>query len=133
MAMIEESQVIAILLAACPSFRVAYPPEGDQESRYAVLGEFARHLLQLYRNGDTAEFSAIALALERLHLEGSQKAKELATVGCLEAIQNAWSNAGEQPELFVRWLLPETRRWWAELNDFWAGRIPYVGAGLLNK
>ncbi len=57
--------------------------------------------------------------------------RDLATIGLLEGIQNTWANDDQNPEVFVEFILPESRKWWGELNDFWAGKIPYVGAGIL--
>ena len=70
--------------------------------------------------------------LERLHLEGEGFVKELATIGILESIQNVWGHTETDPEEFCRFMLPESKKWWNELNDFWAGKIPHVGAGLRN-
>ena len=70
--------------------------------------------------------------LERLHLEGEGFVKELATIGILESIQNVWGHTETGPKVFCRFMLPESKKWWNELNDFWAGKIPHVGAGLRN-
>jgi hypothetical protein len=31
-------------------------------------------------------------------------------------------------EAFIPYLGPETQKWWLELNDFWQGKIKFVGA-----
>jgi hypothetical protein len=50
------------------------------------------------------------------------------TIGLLEDIQNI---AGSRDaEAFVPYLKPESARWWAELNRFWDGKSPHVGAGI---
>ena len=67
-------------------------------------------------------------AIERLHLEGDEYVREAATIGALEGIQNVAGNDGIDPEEFVIYLRPESLRWWGQLNEFWEGRIPYVGA-----
>lgn len=102
----------------------------EEEIQYGLLGDFARHLLHLHRESRTAEFPAIARVIERLHTEGDDYVREAATIGVLEGIQNVWANDGVDPELFTTHLLPESRRWWDELNAFWRGERRYVGEGL---
>ncbi|MBN1590296.1 MAG: hypothetical protein JW888_12345 [Pirellulales bacterium] len=93
----------------------------------------ARHLLRLYQDKRTEEFPALCELIERFHFEGDGFVKELATVGLLEGIQNNWEHDDADLKGFHDFLLPESRKWWKELNDFWAGRIPYLGAGLHNN
>jgi hypothetical protein len=126
-AMIAKTQVIPMLAEACPSFRSITEP------LYVALGDFAQHLLELQRRHDTATFTAVARAIERLHTEGEPDVKEAATIGLLEAIQNVWRNGGVDPEHFTAHLLPESRRWWDELNAFWRGERRYVGEGLRHE
>lgn len=128
--MIEQDQIASILLKACPSFQEAWRVhvEGNGENLiYPVLGSFAAHLLQLYREGKRESFVAIGEAIERLHLDGSPFTTEAATMGILEGIQNVWANSGVDPELFHPYLGPESARYWQSLKDFWAGKVPYVG------
>jgi hypothetical protein len=116
-----------LLMEACPSYRL---PAENRDLLYVVLGDFARHLLQLQQQNRAEQLLAVANAIERLHTEGDQFVREAATIGLLESIQNAWSNAGVDPELFVQHLLPVSARWWQSLNDFWSGKIRYVGENL---
>jgi hypothetical protein len=122
--MITKTQVIPMLAEACPSFQSA------EELLYVALGDFARHLLELHQRCETATFPAVARVIERLHTEGDPDVKEAATIGLLEGIQNVWSNCDVDPVLFTTHLLPESRRWWDELNAFWRGERRYVGEGL---
>lgn len=119
-----------LVLEACPSFRETWEGSDDQDLLYVAMGDLARHLLKLYQAGHTDEFGPLCQAIERLHLDGDAYVKELATIGILEAIQNVWGHTDTDPEEFHKFLLPESRRWWKELNEFWAGKIPFVGAGL---
>jgi len=48
----------------------------------------------------------------------------------LEGIQNVWASHNVDPEQFVRYLLPESVKWWQSLNDFWNGKSKFVGEGL---
>jgi hypothetical protein len=124
---ISKDQVMPLLMEACPSYRL---PEDDRDLLYVVLGDFARHLLQLQQQSRTEEFADVARAIERLHIEGDHNVREAATIGLLEGIQNVWGNNGTDPELFVQHLLPVSAKWWQSLNDFWSGRSKFVGEGL---
>ena len=129
--MILKSDVMPMLLAACPSFGTpweAYSAEPEYEVGlvYLHLGEFARHLVALWRTAQTAEFPRVFDAVERLHVEGDDYVQEAATIGLLEGLQNNAEYAGIDPEVFRPYLRPESSRWWVALNRFWAGEIPYV-------
>jgi len=97
---------------------------------YAICGDFVRHLLALHLRNCREEFPAIAQAIERLHVEGDEEVREIATIGILESLQNIWANESADSTEFCRFLLPESRRWWEELNAFWRGERHYVGEGL---
>jgi hypothetical protein len=128
-----QDQIIPLLIESCPSFRALgdeHRQEHGEEILYVLLGSFARHLLQLHRQDQTEVFSAVAEAIERMHIEGDSYVREAATIGLLEGIQNVWSNEGVDPELFARDLLPESARWWQSLQAFWSGRSRFVGEGL---
>ena len=122
--MITKAQVIPMLTEACPSFRT------DEELLYLALGDLARHLLELHQQRRTECFPAVSRVIERLHVEGDHSVREAATIGLLGAIQNVWGNRGVDAELFGTHLLPESRKWWNELNAFWRGEIRFVGEGL---
>ena len=126
---ITQDQVMPLLLNACPTFREVWDSSENQDLLYVCLGGFAHHLLHMYKERRTDEFPAVCEVIERLHLEGTCYVKEAATVGFLEGVQNAWADE-VAPEEFFRFLLPESRKWWKELNDFWDGKIPHLGAGL---
>ena len=128
--MIEQSQIAAILVEACPSFQeevAAHQEEYGGELTYVLLGSFAHHLLALHTAGKTESFPAVGSAIEKLHVEGSAYTKEAATIGLLEGIQNAWGHAGVNHQPLLAHLGPESARNWQSLNDFWSGKIPYVG------
>jgi len=61
--------------------------------------------------------------VEDLHTQGHPDVKEAATIGLLEGIQNIAGNRGCDPEVFVRYLKPESEKWWKKLNEFWEGRV----------
>ena len=124
---IVREQMLLLLIEASPSYRL---PEENQELLYVMLGNFADHLLKLYKEGHAEELSAVARVIERLHIEGDHEVREAATIGLLEGIQNGWSHSDTDPELFVPYLLPVSAKWWRSLNDFWSGKSKFVGEGL---
>jgi hypothetical protein len=132
--MISKTQVIPMLLEACPSFRTAWDEhrtEYGDDLLYVALGDFARHLLHLHQHDQTESFTAVAGVVERFHIEGDGDVQEAATIGLLEAIQNNWEHNNTDTELFASRLLPESRKWWDELTAFWRGERRYVGEGLM--
>ena len=131
--MITKDGVMPLLLQACPSFqsgRQRYAKTEGQDLLYVSLGNFADHLLELHQKNHTDEFPAVADAIERLHVEGDHYVIEAATIGLLEGIQNVWANKRVDPELFYPLLRPQSAKWWQSLNDFWQGKIGFVGDGL---
>jgi hypothetical protein len=131
--MITKPQVIPMLVEACPSFRPGWEQhlrENGEEILYVALGDFARHLLELFQARKTESFPGVAHVIERLYVEGEPYVREAATIGLLEGIQNVWGNNNVDPELFFPLLLPESARWWKSLNKFWSGESKHVGEGL---
>jgi rSAM/selenodomain-associated transferase 1 len=130
--MIARDEVMPLLVAACPSFAKPWDeyrsgPLYEAEQLYLHLGEFAVHLVGLLARGETGELPSVFAAIERVHVEGDPEAREAATIGLLEGIQNV---AGDAARGFEQYLGPESARWWSELNRFWKAEVPYVGAGL---
>jgi hypothetical protein len=95
---------------------------------YLLAGAFIRHLASLNVQGRREEFGAVFDLFERLHTEGDSYVSELATVGFLEDLGNGnMHRNGSKPEDFEKYLRPESRWWWEELELFWSGKIPYLG------
>jgi hypothetical protein len=90
----------------------------------------AHHLVDSLERGDLSEFPAAFAVLERCLLEGDEKAKELATVGIIEDIQNIASHRPFGPSVFYEWLGPESQAAWNELCEFWRKVAEAKAAGL---
>lgn len=131
--MIAKDQAMPLLLEACPSFRKTWDCSDNQDLPYVCMGDLARHLLHLHEVGRTGEFPAVCEVIERLLLEGDGYVKELATLGFLEGVQNVWLGNNSDPEEFFPFLLPESRKWWQELNDYWQGKTSRLGSGRPTK
>jgi hypothetical protein len=118
-----------LLLKACPSFESywleylneSYGP-GDEQLLYIDLGEFSQHLVSLFMQGNTSEFTSVFKVVELLHTDGDDYVKEAATIGLLESIQNVSGNNQIDPEVFTQYLGIESLDWWRRLNDFWNGK-----------
>lgn len=126
-----------MMLAARPSYEPVweeslednFDEELGDRLYYLDAGDVSRHLVALLADGRIAEFPAVFALFERLHLEGDDYVRELATIGYLEGIQFAASHEPRVEESdFVRFLEPESRRWWNGLVAFWAGEAPAVEA-----
>ncbi len=130
--MITQDKVMPLLLEVCPSFTERWKEHkafyAEEELLYLDLSEFARHLVDRYKGSQTSEFREIFATVERFHLQGDNFVKEAAVIGLLEGIQNIARNNGVDPEVFFSYLQHNSRKWWRQLNDFWNGKIPYVGA-----
>jgi hypothetical protein len=119
---VNRGNIIEVLRASRPEWH----PDAE-DPIYAQLGSFGRHLLRLFQEGQTRQLAPAFAAIERLHVEGDDWAREAATIGILEAVQNIASHSGYDLSQWVECLGPESRRWWNKLNDFWSGRTPTVG------
>ena len=115
-----------MLVNACPSFadkweqhKLEYHDE-DAYLPYAALGELGNHLIESHEKGEVKELTDVFAVLERLHVEGDEYVREAATIGLLESL------LGCDPEI-LKFLLPESAKWWEQLNLFWNGKISYVG------
>ena len=106
---------------------------GEERLHYSDAGDVAHHVVDLVLEGRLAELSALFAALERLHVEGDERVRVLATIGYLEGVQNVAGHRGVDPAVFLPLLGPESARWWRGLDAFWAGAAPGVlpvdGAG----
>ena len=123
--MIRREEIPEILLNACPSFGPKWQEFLDEWRNepdppiYLALAEFARHIIDLLANRDTAQFPMVFDAIERMHTEGEGFVKEAATIGLLEALQNTNLHQTTEPEQFRPYLRTVSESWWDKLYDFW--------------
>jgi hypothetical protein len=127
--MINKDDVIPIIIESCPSFQDIYNNSDNKELLYVVMGELARHMLDIIMSKDYKRIDDICLAIEEFHVNGDQYVKELATIGILEGIQNVWGNNNREFEInkLTTYLRPVSLNYWNSLNKFWNQEIPYVG------
>ena len=127
------ADVMPALLQACPGFEPAWralSADGSGDLLYVAFGESARYLHSKKKEGKEEELHAAAGFIERMHCEGDDYVRELATIGALEGIQNVWSHTDEGADAFAPYLRSESKRWWYSLDRFWSGEIPHVGADI---
>ncbi len=127
--MITKDDMFAPLLAVYPSFQPAWQsfvaeseehPE-EEPLYYIALGLLAQHLVERLLAQDSSDFDAVFKIVESWHCAGDAYVREAATIGLLEGLQNHAGHRSMDPDLFVPWLLPESKKWWDKLNTFWGG------------
>jgi hypothetical protein len=135
--MITVADVVPAFLAACPMIGPAWQTHlevwGDEPDRGAFndAAVVAHHIVHSFGRGELTEFPGAFAVLERCLAEGDEQARELATVGVIEDIQNVASHREFGPSVFRRWLGPLSQAAWDELNDGWARFAEAKAAGLL--
>jgi hypothetical protein len=112
------------LLAACPSFNVAWDRHvaewADSSDRgvYIDVGVFAQHLVRLLESHETDEFPAVFAAIERLFRDGDDGVRYLLTAGLIEDLGNigakthGWAFALQ----FRQWFGPNANRAWDDVR-----------------
>lgn len=130
--MIQRNEVMNILIDSCPSFEKKRKEQlkdiWDRESDsilYTDFSEFARHLTELVKNQDYAEFTDVFGKIEYLLQEGDSFINEAIVVGLLEDFQNGLISSGYELDLIEVYLLPETKKGWYEVIEFW-NQAPYL-------
>jgi hypothetical protein len=128
--MIDRSQMIPLLVEACPSFAPEWREfcaewaKATELPCYIAIGEFARHLSKVLANGDDEVLHRVFDVVERLILEGDRYVREAVIVGVIEDLQSLHLHSSTKPEQYLPYLLPQTRRWWSKVAAFWnEGRL----------
>jgi len=117
--------MIAPILDASPNFAPVWEEfldewEGDNDlPLYLVLGDLARYISSLINAKSDNELKKIFSVVEKWHLEGDAYVKEAVTVGLLEGLQNTNVVGEGIPEKIESYLLPESKKWWVKVNEFW--------------
>jgi hypothetical protein len=121
------------LLVADPAFVSAWQrfcedyADEVELPQYIALGDFAHHLIERLKAGETAGMRDVFGVIERWHIEGDDYVREAASIGLLEGLQNILGGDGRSKETgsinaqIEHWLGPESKRWWDKLDRFWAG------------
>ncbi|MEH6491184.1 DUF7674 family protein [Halopseudomonas sp.] len=98
--------------------------DDDELPQYLALSDLARYISGLISESNEKELKDIFSVIERWHLEGDDYVKEAATVGILEDLQNANVVGVGVPKKVESYLLPESKKWWLKVYEFWeTGKI----------
>jgi len=62
---------------------------------------------------------SIFQAVEDWHINGDPYVREAASIGLLEDLQNTNVVGDNVPAKVLRYLGPESMRWWRKVLDFW--------------
>jgi hypothetical protein len=123
---IARDDMMVPILTASPSFDPvwqAFVAEWQDDPKglpyYLALTDLARHIAQLIQRNAEIELQQIFRAVEDWHIDGDPYVKEAATVGLLEDLQNSNVVGKEVPSKVLRYLGPESARWWRKVEDFW--------------
>lgn len=129
---IERREMMNPMLDASPSFRpiwdefvAEWVPSLEEDGQndlpeYLALSELANHLIKRLEAGETQEFPAVFAVVENWINNGDAYVSEAAVVGLLEDLSSEVRYKTAKPVAFVPWMGPQSRKWWAEVIDFWA-------------
>jgi hypothetical protein len=109
--MINKKDIIPELRKRFPDFIIT-PALSEDELVYPILGDFARYIIQKFKEGKEKELNDIFKFIEILQTDADDYTKEAATIGVLESLQN--KNIEMQ-----RYLGKVSLEQWNKLNDFW--------------
>ena len=102
---------------------VEFSEPGDGENNappiYLALSMLADDLIADLEASRTEDFTALFQVVERWVTDGEHYVSEAAVVGLLEDLTDKSRYEKAKPADFVRWLGPESTKWWAEVIDFW--------------
>jgi hypothetical protein len=107
--MITKSEVMPLLLEACPGFQSAWQEhraswDGEETGAFNDASESAHYLVGSYERGDTSEFSSAFSTLETIFAEGNQEARDVAGIGVLEGLQNIGSTQSLGSHSISSWI-----------------------------
>lgn len=128
--MITKTDMMALIVEACPSFQSAWEDfltewsAEDDKPIYLALASLAQHLIGLLATRQETALSRAFAVVERWHIEGDAYVREAATVGLLEDLQNENLHTSTSPNQLEPFLLPESLKWWRQVDVFWAEATP---------
>ena len=122
--MVPKSEVMKLLLEACPRFAPAWKAhrefwKGEEPGIYNDTLEFAVWVVESYARGETAELAEAFATVERILREGDKEARVVVSVGVLEDIRNLASHQAFGSEVFLPFLGPLSRKAWEESEALW--------------
>jgi len=124
---IEYNNVSKILIKLFPDFIIDdfWIDDDGEVLEYSVAGDFSRYIIKNINENNIEKLKKCFEFIELLHINGTEKTKELATVGYLEDLQNftGGNETMEKYKIIYDYIGIESKKWWNKLNDFWNGNI----------
>jgi hypothetical protein len=127
-------QIIPELLRVCPELQPAWDSHaadwaGEDPKDYdgEIPGSFndaaaiVHAIVDFYGSGETQAFPRFFTYIERLLTDGDPDVQGIAVVGYLETLQTVASWREHGSEVFIVWMLPESRRSWLQIHQCWSG------------
>ena len=113
-----------MLLEACPNIEKDWKEHleywGEEKpGDYTNIAEFAHYVVDEHQNADF--LSNFFSLVEKLLVEGTDKTKELITIGLIEDIQNISSHPLGW-KVFEPYLGPESIKAWNYIISYWEGK-----------
>ncbi|MDR2719178.1 MAG: hypothetical protein LBB89_14075 [Treponema sp.] len=101
--------------------------DDDETLEYMVASDFARYIIKNIDENNIEKLKECFEFIELLHINGTEKTKELATIGYLEDLQNftGGSKTMKKYKIIYDFIGIESKKWWDKLNDFWNGIITH--------
>ena len=87
---------------------------------YLDMDVFTVHITDCLLRQQTGQFSAFFRQVDAMLVGGDYRTEELTAMGLIEGLQNRLMAAGLNHHTALNaWLLPGTKQFWDDLNDFW--------------
>lgn len=121
-----EAEVMPRLVAEFPGFRPRWEKhlefwEGEPAGNYNDITQFVYFVVKdLFLNGELEQVQHAFDRMEDWLQNGNESVRELVVIGFLEDLQNLASRHALSKEAFVRFLGPNSRQAWDDIERFWA-------------
>lgn len=125
---IDESEVIPMLVAACPSFAPKYNSlvhdwraefEEDVQND-TVASAYAKHLIDRLEASDTSTFADVFGVIEKVLTHGDEPAREIVVVSIIFDLREHEGYTSKKPVDLFAFAGPTARRAWKSGDEFLA-------------
>lgn len=127
---ITKENIFEQIYSIVPEFKDVIDREYDDEEKeiqYVIAFRFAQYIYELFVAKELDKLNRILEYIESIFSLGDHYSQELATVGFLEDIQTVWDNSVRDRSEIYNLLLPESKKWWNQVDKFWNGKIKSIG------
>jgi hypothetical protein len=122
--MLTVDNIVTEFLADCPGLKADWDRHlefwgNEERGTFNDMGVIAHYLVRCYEQQHFDDLAVAFALLERCFADGDEQAKEAATSGIIEDIQNISLNHKFDPHVFMRWLGPQTKKAWELMITAW--------------